>query len=370
MKVFVSWSGDLSREVAETLSSFLQHVVRGIDTFVSVHNIEAGDRWEARLDAELAEAQHAVVCVTRSNQNAPWLNYEAGALAKSLGRSRVIPYTIGLRAGELLEGPIGRFQAVASDEAGTWTLVRTLNQLSPKPQSEAFVREDFELWWPRLHEKLLQAKSGHALEDDAELPSDRALLIALRRDVQEVMAQLALKRGDEPQPSDQAQRALSHALDRDALTNLLSRSGLRQLELQGMLPSVVVCVDLDGMKPINDELGHIRGDDAIKLAASVLQQQLSAASAIARVGGDEFIAWFQDLGPIEVTECMSRALAALKEQAQQAGFRDITFCAGVSSDADESLDMKTRKADLAMYAAKKAGAGQIRTTFTITTRAG
>ena len=52
MSIFISWSGTPSREVAENLSSFVQHVLR-VDTFVSVQDIDAGDRWDVQLNSAL-----------------------------------------------------------------------------------------------------------------------------------------------------------------------------------------------------------------------------------------------------------------------------------------------------------------------------
>ena len=61
-QVFISWSGDKSREVAETLSSFVRHVVRGAETFVSTRAIDAGDRWEERVMLELDRRFTRSIC--------------------------------------------------------------------------------------------------------------------------------------------------------------------------------------------------------------------------------------------------------------------------------------------------------------------
>jgi len=81
----------------------------------------------------------------------------------------------------------------------------------------------------------------------------------------------------------------------DSLTGLLNRRGFlnigRTLEedahRQGA-PLVVLTADVDGLKRVNDELGHAAGDDMLRDVASVLSAALRSADVVARLGGDEF----------------------------------------------------------------------------------
>ena len=79
LDVFLSWSGDVSRSVAEALAKFIRHVVPGVDIFVSSKDISAGERWMTRLEGQLEGQHHAILCLTSHNQGSPWINYEAGA---------------------------------------------------------------------------------------------------------------------------------------------------------------------------------------------------------------------------------------------------------------------------------------------------
>src|SRR5579859_5009320 len=98
MKIFISWSGESSRKIAIALKEWLPDVFVLLDTatWMSEHDIDAGARWAHRLSQVLEEAKFGIICLTRENQKSPWVLFEAGALAKSVQESRVIPYLIGM----------------------------------------------------------------------------------------------------------------------------------------------------------------------------------------------------------------------------------------------------------------------------------
>lgn len=83
---------------------------------------------------------------------------------------------------------------------------------------------------------------------------------------------------------------------RDELTGLLNRRGFRDQAVTAVLlanrtlrPLAILCVDLDGMKAINDELGHATGDLALVETAQLLRETFRSSDVIARLGGDEFV---------------------------------------------------------------------------------
>jgi diguanylate cyclase (GGDEF)-like protein len=359
MQVFISWSGNLSRGVAETLASFIQHVVRGVNTFVSTHDIDAGDRWEARVIEELERTHHAILCVTRDNQSSRWLNYEAGALGKALGRAKVIPYTLGFPPGDMQIGPLSRFQGVENNEDGTWSLVRTLNRSMSSPNEEGFVREDFDLWWPRLRQKMSEIMADDPTSSQQNAPSDRDLLLEMRRDIQRLLYQ-----GDSQGPTDirTAIDLLEEAL-RDPLTKLATRRAFteRTLELTAAnTPYVIGFLDLDHFKQINDTLGHEKGDELLIVLASAMKEQLRSADFLARMGGDEFAAIFCGTPPEPAVKTLTQLIATLPRYATEAGFPAITASAGVSSDRVEPSEKKMRDADTAMYLAKEEGRARVK----------
>ena len=176
MKVFLSWSGDRSRLVATALNSWLPYVLNDVSPFVS-SNIDAGARWQAEIENELAETNFGIICVTAENQHAPWLNFEAGALAKTVCPSRVIPFAINLRPAEIAN-PLGQFQSQKMDQEGLGKIASTINRALPKPLPTDHIDKAIDTWWPEF-EKYIQEIDQQLDEDLADRqPSrtDRELL--------------------------------------------------------------------------------------------------------------------------------------------------------------------------------------------------
>lgn len=154
MKIFVSWSGDRSRRVAEVLCEWLPLVIQSVDPYMSSKDIDKGARWSSEISSELENSEFGVVCVTPENGSAPWLNFEAGALSNSYGKSKVAPFLIGLSPTDLT-GPMVQFQATQFEESDVKKLVDSINGACGDNKLEVGVLEQvFETWWPKLAEKL------------------------------------------------------------------------------------------------------------------------------------------------------------------------------------------------------------------------
>jgi diguanylate cyclase (GGDEF)-like protein len=141
----------------------------------------------------------------------------------------------------------------------------------------------------------------------------------------------------------------------DDLTGLLNRRGWRYIAPRELAraarsgnPITVVTLDLDNFKELNDELGHERGDLALRDTADRIRATLRAGDVVARLGGDEFVA-------LLTNSTLTGSLTAIQR------LRDSTpapeaFSAGVAVwDRREELAEALRRADLALYAAKEAG---------------
>jgi TIR domain len=88
MKVFISWSGGVSHRVAVALRDWLPYVLQSVDPYVSSEDIEKGARWSNEVGRELESTSYGILCVTRENLDSRWLNFEAGALSKSMDLPR------------------------------------------------------------------------------------------------------------------------------------------------------------------------------------------------------------------------------------------------------------------------------------------
>src|SRR3954453_3429231 len=156
MKVFISWSGETSGQVAKSLRSFLQDVNQQIEPWLSATDLAAGTRWGDELAKSLDRTNFGVICLTREALDSPWLLFEAGALSKSVAQGRVCPYLIGIRPAELT-GPLSQFQSKPADRDGTLDLLTAINESAEagKLPTDRLLRY-FERFWGDLEAALLQ----------------------------------------------------------------------------------------------------------------------------------------------------------------------------------------------------------------------
>ena len=155
MKVFISWSGTQSKAVAKALREFIPDVIQAVKPWMSEVDIRAGDRWSAELSRELQETKFGIICVTPTNSNAPWLLFEAGALAKTVNKTYVCPYTIGMEPANIPSGPLSNFQAKRANKEETMQMVTAINgAMEGQGLPEAQLGRAFNRCWPELEKKI------------------------------------------------------------------------------------------------------------------------------------------------------------------------------------------------------------------------
>jgi hypothetical protein len=153
MKVFLIWSGTRSKEVAEALSEWLPDVLQVVAPFISSNIVPGTDIFRV-LRTELSENNFGILCLTKDNCRKPWVQFEAGALAKALDDSFLCPYLIDMEPADLPE-PLRLFETATADEHGTLKLIRALNSASKTLRlAEPQIRKSFDRVWPELKPKL------------------------------------------------------------------------------------------------------------------------------------------------------------------------------------------------------------------------
>lgn len=150
--IFLSWSGPRAKAMAEALQPWLRRVIQSARPFFS-DKIETGAFWDESVRASIQSVQFAVICCTPENVSAPWINYEAGAIAERL-KGRTAPWLLGSKPAELKDSPLSRLMAREADEAGTLALLRALNANLESAVDEAILAEAFETHWSKLKAKL------------------------------------------------------------------------------------------------------------------------------------------------------------------------------------------------------------------------
>lgn len=154
MDIFVSWSGARSRAVAEALKEYLPIIVNAFNPWLSSADIDKGTRWISELSEALLTAKAGIVCLTPNNLNAPYILFEAGAISKTVGKSRVCPLLIGMEPSDVT-GPLSQFQATKTTKAEFLQLVQTLNKaLGDSAVKDQQLEISFDLCWPKLSERL------------------------------------------------------------------------------------------------------------------------------------------------------------------------------------------------------------------------
>lgn len=154
MKVFISWSGELSHRIALHLKEWLPVVLPFVDAWVSSEDIPKGTRWGAELATQLEGTDSGIVCLVPGNLNESWLNFEAGALSKSVVKARVHPFLFGLDPRELV-GPLGQFQATRFSKDDVRKLVKAFNSEAGAAALAADrIDRSFDVCWPDLERRL------------------------------------------------------------------------------------------------------------------------------------------------------------------------------------------------------------------------
>jgi hypothetical protein len=101
MNIFISWSGELSKAVAELLKIWLKDVIQVAEPWISSQDISPGATWFAKINEQLKESPIGIFCVTQDNKTKPWLLFEAGALAKGMPSNLVCTLLIDLDAADV-----------------------------------------------------------------------------------------------------------------------------------------------------------------------------------------------------------------------------------------------------------------------------
>lgn len=153
MRLFLSWSGERSKLIAETLRDWLPLVIQAIKPWLSASDIDKGTRWSSEIATQLAETAFGIICLTPENIEAPWIHFEAGALSKTIDGAFVCPYLFEIDPSDI-KGPLVQFQATRATKEDTRNLLNTINSVLKEGIPEGQLNKAFEVWWPDLEEKL------------------------------------------------------------------------------------------------------------------------------------------------------------------------------------------------------------------------
>ncbi len=157
----------------------------------------------------------------------------------------------------------------------------------------------------------------------------------------------------------------------DALTGLLNRGALEQSVDDRLVQAkgksccgVLLFIDLDNFKEVNDTLGHNAGDDAIRYVADFIKAMIRPSDIAGRYGGDEFIIWLEASNVAAGSKRANELIAAMPAIRKKLGNTNLKLSASVGICACENIENRSFEhlanlADAALYNVKKSGKGSI-----------
>jgi diguanylate cyclase (GGDEF)-like protein len=166
---------------------------------------------------------------------------------------------------------------------------------------------------------------------------------------------------------------LEVAATTDSKTGLLNAKAWQEMAHRELLraqrdqsPAAVLLLDLDHFKLVNDTLGHLAGDAALKAVSDVLKKELRGYDAVARFGGEEFVVFLNDLRVEDARQVAERALSRIRElvitrKDEADAYCTLTASIGLSVYPQHGRDLADllEAADVALYLAKRSGRDRV-----------
>ncbi|WGE51553.1 toll/interleukin-1 receptor domain-containing protein [Actinobacillus equuli subsp. haemolyticus] len=180
MKVFLSWSGERSKAVAELLNDWLCCVLQNVRPWISARDLDRGSLWFGEISDQLKDTSVGIICLTQENKTRPWILFEAGALAKGLSTSRICTFLIDLKPKDI-EDPLAQFNHTFPEKESIKGLVKTLNNsLGDSCLDHRILDQVFETYWPQFEAKfkdvISETKSAVKNQADAQPREDIDIL--------------------------------------------------------------------------------------------------------------------------------------------------------------------------------------------------
>ncbi|MEO6065707.1 MAG: GGDEF domain-containing protein [Lysobacterales bacterium] len=156
----------------------------------------------------------------------------------------------------------------------------------------------------------------------------------------------------------------------DSLTGLYNRKKLDEILVDQFArfrrnhrPFALLMLDLDRFKSINDNYGHLAGDEVLTTVAARLKQSVRAVDFVARYGGEEFVVVLVETPLGEALEIAERIRAAVEVPGFNVGSATISITVSLglthSRESDDDPEKMLFRADDALYGAKRAGRNQV-----------
>ena len=260
-------------------------------------------------------------------------------VTRCMGRIRVI---------EINAHTLSLFAAPDKD-----TLLKHLGDVFRDEMREAFREQLIDLWNGELFQK--REVINYAL-DGTLLHLHMQFSVLPGRENDWSLVQVALT---DISARKKAEAYLEYLGQHDVLTKLYNRAffvdELNRLERKAPLCVTFVAIDVNGLKGVNDKIGHAAGDEILRRAGEVLGKLVEPPSAVARIGGDEFVVLMPGCDEREGRDLVEAIDNLVTLNNQFHAGPTLSLSMGVAtSRPGERLEAAVSRADAAMYAQKRA----------------
>jgi hypothetical protein len=194
MKVFISWSGERSKQLAEVIHWWLPNVMQFTKPYFTPSDIEKGAKWDSEISEQLGRSTICIIAMTEESLTSPWIMFEAGAISRVVKeKARVCPIVFGIAKTDLV-GPLASFQATEFNRTEVRQLLTTINNAAAKEVALPEQRLDaaFDVWWDKLKEKVEAISSAQPPSEPQR--SERDLLEEAVSNTRAILRELQVPR--------------------------------------------------------------------------------------------------------------------------------------------------------------------------------
>jgi diguanylate cyclase (GGDEF)-like protein len=233
------------------------------------------------------------------------------------------------------------------------TLLRRLMEVFRDEMREHFREQLIDLWSGKIFQQR-EVVNYSLAGDELHLHLQFSVLPGYEHDwslVQVALTDITARK--------RAEAYLEYLGKHDVLTKLYNRSfyvdEMNRLERKGPFPVTIIVIDVNGLKTVNDQLGHGAGDALLRRAGEVLNKAVDKPSYAARIGGDEFVLLLPATDEREGQIVVESVRSLLEVNNQFYTGLPLSFSIGAAtSQPGERLEAAAKRADLLMYEAKRA----------------
>jgi hypothetical protein len=176
MDIFISWSGDKSKKVAELFKRWLPQIIQSLSPWYSPDDIGKGAVWFNEITEKLKSVNFSIICLTKENKEAPWILFEAGAIAKGIPDNKVYTFLVDLEVTDIM-APLSSFNHTKYDKEEIKKLIKDINEmLVEKKLSPEILDNTFDKFWPDFECEFRQIETDDSVKKSDDERSDNDIL--------------------------------------------------------------------------------------------------------------------------------------------------------------------------------------------------